>query len=360
VNDSGASAEEAASEATRRLWIRRASMIIVVSQGLALFVGALLPTTASVDRWGLLFGAGLVAASGLLWFLVLPRGLFGAWRIFVASTIAQLVMLVPLATTGGLGSVYFPYYLLPSLVMTMAGSGEQTLALGAVASAGLIGLGLSEQSGAVDNAVRDLFAVRLLEVVTFTLAAAAASQALGAIRTALSAQTQALADQARRDPLTGLRNRKALMEDLPRLLAGAERRASPLSVVALDVDGLKAVNDLHGHAAGDRLLSRFSVVLGDCLRGQDLAVRPGSDEFVLLLPDTDAAGARRLVERIQAAAAVGGASIRFSAGIATSTAGASADWLLALADDALYTEKAAWGGREYISRTTANADGTTP
>lgn len=343
MNDSdsdGLRVEEAASEATRRLWVRRASIIVVLSQGLALLIGALLPTTAPADRNGLLFGAGLVAISGVLWFVFMPRGLFDSWRVFVASTIAQVVMLVTLWTTGGLRSFYFPYYLLPLLVMVMAGSWEQSLALGAVAGAGLVGLFFAQNGGA-DGTVPDLFAVRSLQLIMFTLAATAASRAMEAIRTALAAQTRALADQARSDPLTGLGNRKALMEDLARLLAAADRRGTPLSVVALDLDGLKAVNDRHGHLAGDRLLSHFAGLLRQCLRGQDLAVRAGGDEFMLLLPDTDAAGARRLVERIQGAASVAGPDVRFSAGIATSSAGATVDWLLALADDALYTQKSA-------------------
>ena len=343
MNDSdgeGLRLEEAASEATRRVWVRRASIIVVLSQGLALLIGALLPTTAPADRNGLLLGAGLVTTSGVLWFVFMPRNLFDSWRVFVASTIAQMVMLVTLGTTGGLGSVYFPYYLLPLFVMVMAGRWEQTVALGAVAGAGLVGLFFA-QTGRADGTVPDLFAVRSLQLITFTLAATAASGAMGAIRAALAAQTRVLADQARTDPLTGLGNRKALVDDFARLLAAAHRRRAPLSVVALDLDGLKAVNDRSGHAAGDQLLRHFAGLLRECLRGQDLAVRAGGDEFMLLLPDTDAAGARRLVERIQGAVSVVSPDVHFSSGIATSSVGASVDWLLALADDALYAQKSA-------------------
>jgi diguanylate cyclase (GGDEF)-like protein len=320
----------------------------VLSQGLVLLAGALLPTTAPADRPGLLLGAGLVGISGALWFLVVPRGLFGAWRVFVGSTVAQVVMLVTLATTGGLRSLYFPYYLLPLLVMVMAGSRDRTLALGAVAGSGLIGLGLAAQNGAADDAVRDLFVIRLLQLITFTFATVAASWAMGAIRTALADQARAFADQARADPLTGLGNRKALDEDLPRLLAAAHRQGTPLSVVALDVDGMKAVNDRHGHAAGDRLLSHFAALLRRCIRGQDLAVRSGGDEFILLLPDTDAAGAHRLVKRIRAAGAIGGPDVAFGAGVATSTLDATGEWLLALADDALNADKSAASSRQPV------------
>ena len=344
-NDSdGQRVEEAASEATRRLWVRRASILIVLTQGLALVLGALLPTTAPADRNGLLLGAGLVAISSILWFVVVPRGLFGSWRVFVANAIAQTVMLVTLGTTAGLRSFYFPYYLLPLLVMVMAGVWAQTLVLGMLASAGLIGLFFAQRGGA-DGAGLDFFAMRSLQIITFTLAATAASRGMGAIRAAVTVQARMLSDQARSDPLTGLGNRKALMEDFARLLAGAHRRGTPVSLVALDLDGLKAVNDRNGHAAGDQLLCLFADLLRRSLRAQDLAVRAGGDEFMLLLPDTDAAGARGLVERLHGAAAAVSPEVRFSAGIATSSADATMEWLLALADDALYAQKGARGGR---------------
>jgi diguanylate cyclase (GGDEF)-like protein len=336
----GASAEEVAAEATRRLWIRRAAIVVVLSLGVALTIGAVLPTTAPADRAGLLLGSGMVAVAGVLWFVFVRPGRFGDRQIFIACAIAQLIMLVTLEATGGLGSMYFPYYLLPLLVMVMAASREQTLVLGVLAGAGLLGIAVVGSDADQQAITRDAFAVRFLELLTFTIAATAASQAMGAIRSSLAAQTRALAQQARSDPLTGLGNRKALLDDLPRLLSAAERRGAALTVVALDLDGLKSVNDRHGHAAGDRLLCAFSDLLRACVRAQDLAVRAGGDEFILVLPDTDAAGARHLLERVEGAASLASTGVRFSAGTATSTAGMTADWLLALADDALYAQKA--------------------
>ena len=332
--------EEAAAESIRRLWIRRASVIVVLSQGLAFSIGAILPTTPDMDRTGLIVGAALVGLTGLVWFFFLPRDLFGPWRVFIASVIAQIVLLVTLTMTGGLGSHYFPYYLLPSLVMIMAGSREQTLALGTLAVAGLIELAFVSRDLGSGESVPDLLAIRLLQVGAFSLAATASSRAMGAIRDALAAQTRSLAERARTDSLTGLANRQALVEGFARMLAAANRRGAPMSVVALDLDGLKALNDRHGHAAGDRLLVHFADLIRSCVRGADLAVRAGGDEFILLLPDTDRPGANRLVQRLQDASTAGGPDVRFSAGIATSSPEATVDWLLALADDALYAAKA--------------------
>src|SRR5581483_6405419 len=99
---------------------------------------------------------------------------------------------------------------------------------------------------------------------------------------ALQAQ---LRDQAERDWLTGLYNRRYLARQLERL--ARERLAVPLTLVVLDLDNFKAINDRFGHAAGDQVLVRVSRLLSDVLRESDTAVRSGGEEFVLLMPRTD-------------------------------------------------------------------------
>jgi len=88
-----------------------------------------------------------------------------------------------------------------------------------------------------------------------------------------------LLTQALTDPLTGLRNRRALEEDFPRLQALAQREGKPLIFTLWDVNNLKRVNDLHGHAAGDRVLKRFAQALKDAVRQSDALYRIGGDEF---------------------------------------------------------------------------------
>jgi len=100
------------------------------------------------------------------------------------------------------------------------------------------------------------------------------------------------------DALTGLRNRQRFFEDLRRELAAARRYDSPLSLVVLDVDGLRTVNETRGYDAGDRLLLTLGELLLTRLRVTDIAARIGDDDFAVILPRTPIVGAEALAERI--------------------------------------------------------------
>jgi diguanylate cyclase (GGDEF)-like protein len=101
------------------------------------------------------------------------------------------------------------------------------------------------------------------------------------------------------DALTGLYNRRGFIARLWNLLE--DRRRGALSVAMIDQDGLKAINDRWGHAAGDAAIVQVASALKATQRTTDVAARFGGDEFALLMPDTDLAGAARLLERVQAA-----------------------------------------------------------
>lgn len=109
----------------------------------------------------------------------------------------------------------------------------------------------------------------------------------------------ALLEQAVRDFLTGLFNRRYLNEVLPSMLALAERNGEPLTLAIIDFDHFKEVNDEYGHTAGDTLLSEFGVLLAERLRKSDVACRYGGEEFCLLMPHTDASAARRKLVVLQ-------------------------------------------------------------
>ena len=147
-----------------------------------------------------------------------------------------------------------------------------------------------------------------------------------------------LREEAAFDDLTGVLRRAAGMSALEREIARARRQKAPLTVAFLDVDGLKQANDSRGHKAGDELLRGMAKALTGGLRGQDLVVRYGGDEFVCALPDTAYVAARAKLSLVQADAAQAG--IRFSAGFAQLERTDDVVSLLGRADRELYEAKA--------------------
>ena len=97
--------------------------------------------------------------------------------------------------------------------------------------------------------------------------------------------SEILRNLAMMDPLTGLYNRRFAEQRLAAEVARSERRGHPLTVLALDLNDFKHINDTHGHLAGDLVLQEFAARLNKVIRGSDLAVRLGGDEFLVLLPD---------------------------------------------------------------------------
>ncbi|MDQ3726153.1 MAG: diguanylate cyclase [Actinomycetota bacterium] len=152
-------------------------------------------------------------------------------------------------------------------------------------------------------------------------------------------------DMARRDSLTGLPNRRALEEQLPRDMAHARRAGSPLSLAILDIDHFKAYNDTHGHLAGDEALRECARAWASCLRAEDTIVRFGGEEFLVLLPGTPPEEAAEIVERLREATPMGQTC---SAGLAWWDGTETIDDLLGRADKALYRAKA--GGRDQLAQ----------
>ena len=147
-----------------------------------------------------------------------------------------------------------------------------------------------------------------------------------------------LREEAAFDDLTGVLRRAAGMSALEREIARARRQKAPLTVAFLDVDGLKQANDSRGHKAGDDLLRGMAKALTSGLRGQDLVVRYGGDEFVCALPDTAYVAARAKLSWVQDNAAQAG--IHFSAGFAQLERTDDVVSLLGRADRELYEAKA--------------------
>jgi len=155
-------------------------------------------------------------------------------------------------------------------------------------------------------------------------------------------------DMATHDSLTGLPNRRALEEQLPREMARARRARSPLCLALLDIDHYKRYNDTHGHLAGDEVLRQCAGEWDAALRGEDTIVRVGGEEFLVLLPDTEPEQAAEIIERVRAATPM---EQTCSAGLACWDFVESFDDWAARADKALYIAKA--GGRDQLA---ASAD----
>jgi len=138
------------------------------------------------------------------------------------------------------------------------------------------------------------------------------------------------------DPLTGCSNRRAFERDIERELARCARAELDLCVIAVDIDGLKAVNDSQGHAAGDRVLLQVVETFRRAMRSLDSVYRLGGDEFVLLLPDTSTDDAATVMSRMEQFGPPA-----FSWGVASYVSSGTNDvaLLLAEADDALYDAK---------------------
>jgi two-component system, cell cycle response regulator len=157
------------------------------------------------------------------------------------------------------------------------------------------------------------------------------------------------------DPLTGLYNRRFGEQRLAEEILRAERQNRPLTILLLDMDRLKHVNDTFGHSAGDQLIQSFAERLQRAVRGTDLVVRLGGDEFLVLLPDCTPGEVERVLERLGGASvALGGhvVPLSFSAGWSDHVHGEMPEQLLERADAVLYTNKRAGKEKSAVKATT--------
>lgn len=161
-----------------------------------------------------------------------------------------------------------------------------------------------------------------------------------------------------RDPLTGVANRLGILEQLAEELERARRHHLPLSIAMIDLDHFKQINDSHGHLTGDAVLRHCAGHLQQRLRRNDRIGRYGGEEFLLLLPDTDAAGAQELVRQLRLSVAEQPALIddkliplSFSAGVYSLASSQHQDLtsVLLKADSALYQAKHAGRNTEVLS-----------
>jgi diguanylate cyclase (GGDEF)-like protein len=185
-------------------------------------------------------------------------------------------------------------------------------------------------------------------LLTLTLVFLSMAVNFGFLLMAIDRLRSEVADLALMDDLTGVANRRHLLQRLTEECARSERSDDPFSLLVIDLDGFKSINDTHGHAAGDACLQHFTLMAQTRLRPGDLLARAGGDEFSIVLPSSTLREAvliaRRLLEVCRAdAAECAGTDIPISVSIGvaqwTRAMGAFPDRLIAAADHALYEAK---------------------
>lgn len=223
-----------------------------------------------------------------------------------------------------------------------------TVCVASFAFPGLLSKEQSTYSFFLNQAVRGLVGMVLL----FSVYQVYQQVQIGRLRTELEDQIRSLAKVedlaaevyklAAIDQLTGLYNRRSGEQRLQQEIGRAQRYSRPLTVLLLDLDGLKQVNDKHGHAAGDLMIKGFAERLQRAIRGSDVAIRLGGDEFMAVLPECRAEEVHHVLGRIQGLVIeINNETIpcHFSQGWTDYKAGETLIELLKRADDLLYANK---------------------
>ncbi|QDF99010.1 hypothetical protein CJ010_21955 [Azoarcus sp. DD4] len=267
------------------------------------------PDFPGLQRYVILVLMVLFCCAGLRFasrFLELKRrapGLHRMARWMVRCGLGLIALAVLAGSQAAAALVAFGGVLVVSV--TMVGLGVWSVARGQVAARYFLAAALAAMAGAMITAMavwRGLpfssvaFHVAELGVaLEGTLLALALAYRMRQLRLA-RAQAEAL---ARIDPLTGLLNRRAFMEQAAPTWSTAVRSARPLAVMLVDLDHFKRINDSHGHAVGDRVLVEVGATLAGVCRGGDLCARWGGEEFIILLPETGVEQAMHLAERLR-------------------------------------------------------------
>ena len=296
-------------------------------------------STMALGR-GLLAGAAFVAA----WFAVpIERESVRVTVMHVAVTIAtSTLILLAMSQSGGLESPYFVALVWLALAWSIAFAAPPTPAMASVAIVAFM-LPLLVPYSVSETASGFPLWHRVLVLLAAGFVAVGTERRFTRLRQEESAARAMLDQMARLDPLTTLPNRISLLTQANALAERAD--AAPLALVLLDLDHFKQLNDTYGHLAGDEALVAVAAEIRATVRSADIAGRLGGEEFLVVAPFTDVAGAGLLAERLrtriqQRQLAHIGVSITASLGIALVGSGDTVPQALARADAALRTAKA--------------------
>src|SRR4051794_19840867 len=289
--------------------------------------------------WGWVIGIGSVLACVTAAYLLLRRPeWFGGDVLWIEGllAIAMLALLVWVA-----GEPYTELYLLP-LIYASAVHPPRRVAVVYFAVAAALLAPQFYDGWSAHQVAEDL--ARMLLWSTMGFIALLFSATVKVQRLELMADEQEASREARRDPLTGLGNRRAFDEALERVVEGARDSDRPLTLVLSDIQDFKGVNDTHGHLEGDRVLREVASTLAHAVRPSDSCFRWGGDEFAVILPGATPEHAATVVERVSEAvatdvAAPGDEPIGLRFGIAEVRPDMSAEDLVAAADLSLMAER---------------------
>ena len=298
---------------------------------------------------------------------VLIRKLIGGRvRSFLAGLVDGAIVTFFVHRLGSVAGAMNGLYVLAAVLNTLVVGRRVGLTLSAIYAAAFAGLVWLERAGTLPFAPSEpdlavlgrppLHACIVSSVVVVMMLVASVS-VVGALVHALDKRERELAranshleELSQRDPLTGLANRRQLFDTLGALLDGA-RGDAPLSVVMLDLDGFKQINDSEGHLRGDVMLVQMAEAMRGATRAHDVVGRYGGDEFLIVLPDTNASDALGVAERVVTAVSEVGRKfggkrcVTASVGVAEANADDSVASLTRRADEACYRAKSAGGDR---------------
>lgn len=339
----------------RYLMAAGTSLLTVAALYIAYFFG-IMPWPAVLE------GTAMIAALALLFYLLFRSGLnrqFGDPSLTTEMIVCAIVVLSYLMYQAPEARNALSLFYLAAMlfgVLRLSTPRLMTIAAIALLAHGTM-LYLSElrQPGANGRLALVQFAVLAVVLPWF----AAMGGYVNSLRHRLSDSNRQLKSAfdrieqiAIRDELTGVYNRRYLMDALEREALRAKRVGTPLSVCLFDLDQFKRINDTLGHPAGDAVLRHFAQLAGSGLRGVDVFGRYGGEEFLLVMPDTDGQGARAAAERIRATVENAGFpqvpgdwQVSTTIGVATRRPQEEIQALIGRADGALYAGKAAGRNR---------------
>jgi diguanylate cyclase (GGDEF)-like protein len=300
---------------------------------------ALIAGAPWIGLWTLLplgVAAGLFAVADAR----LARSERPEYVMFAAWALSEVTIATAVAVSGGPEVATLSWIAIPVVTLSARFSLRGVLTGVAIAIGLVLAVGFGTASGEV------------LDNPPLVMAPVALILALGVLSTALMQSDVEHRGEAVIDPLTGMLNRKALMNRVAELAQQSEVTGEPVGMLLGDLDHFKEVNDSQGHAAGDAALKDVAYLLRKRLRAFDLAYRVGGEEFLVLLPGADTRECAQMAEELRkavAADAVGdGTPLTISFGVSASARGGGFDYerVFAAADEALYEAKS--GGRNRV------------